>query len=241
MRLTQDSGDLTSLTIVAIDPNSDNLIHAKDRLVASPASGKFDLRVQTHQGLIEDLTESDLRSFTADLPAVRIINSATRCITPCMEPGTRRDVDRSCGWWQVHGSRCCLRWWNRTLITTRKTFPSGFTSAGNTLEPRSRWSMKHRLIRAKFLIKSSFWSEIRDIFGVSDTFRCERHEPIDTWLLRLTKAGLQPLSLHFERTDIPSCVLHLGAKRRTGSARIQRASLIAVYAYGTPMQKDGSR
>jgi len=34
--------------------------------------------------------------------------------------------------------------------------------------------------------------EIRDIFGVSDHFRCERHELYESWLLRLFKAGYKP-------------------------------------------------
>jgi hypothetical protein len=45
----------------------------------------------------------------------------------------------------------------------------------------------------KFAIKEKFFGrEVRDILGTSDTFRCERHEPYESWLLRLTKAGLRP-------------------------------------------------
>ncbi len=42
-------------------------------------------------------------------------------------------------------------------------------------------------------IKERFFGrELRDIFGSSDRLRCERHETLDSWLLRLAKAGLTP-------------------------------------------------
>lgn len=47
----------------------------------------------------------------------------------------------------------------------------------------------------RFLIKETFFGrEIRDMFGASDRFRCERHEPSDLWLLRFARAGFRPLA-----------------------------------------------
>ena len=46
----------------------------------------------------------------------------------------------------------------------------------------------------KFNIKEKFFGrEIRDIFGSSDRFRCERHELYDTWLLRFARSGFKPV------------------------------------------------
>lgn len=57
----------------------------------------------------------------------------------------------------------------------------------------------------KFAVKETFFGrEVRDIFGVSDHFRSERHEPYQSWLLRLTKAGLSPCSREDLEVSLPS-------------------------------------
>jgi hypothetical protein len=49
----------------------------------------------------------------------------------------------------------------------------------------------------RFIIKEKFFGrEVRDIFGSSDRFRCERHELYETWLLRFARAGFKPIT-HF--------------------------------------------
>ncbi len=56
----------------------------------------------------------------------------------------------------------------------------------------------------KFLIKEKFFGrEIRDIFGVSDHFRCERHELYDSWLLRLHRAGYKPFDFNDLTVELP--------------------------------------
>jgi hypothetical protein len=61
----------------------------------------------------------------------------------------------------------------------------------------------------KYLIKGKFFArEIRDIFGVSDHFRCERHELYDSWLLRLFKAGFKPVDLGEVSVKLPPYCQH---------------------------------
>ena len=56
----------------------------------------------------------------------------------------------------------------------------------------------------KYIIKGKFFArEIRDIYGVSDHFRCERHELYDSWLLRLFKAGYKPFELGEPPIQLP--------------------------------------
>jgi hypothetical protein len=242
-RLERDPGDLKSLHIVAIDPNPDNLQKATERLLASPARGKFEISVRANQGLIEDLTESELRSFTADLPQTRIINSAY----------TLHHTMHATGDSQRRGQilRMVASAWQPELFTLVE--PNADHDTEN-LPKRLHQCWEHfgttfEMVDEapidpvqKFLIKEQFFGrEIRDIFGVSDTFRCERHEPIDTWLLRLTKAGLQPVSVQLHDPSLlPSyCTLVISE----GLVRLgyRGHPLIAVYAYRTPSQKDGSR
>jgi hypothetical protein len=86
----------------------------------------------------------------------------------------------------------------------------------------------------KFAIKEVFFGrEVRDILGTSDVFRCERHEPYESWLLRLTKAGLRPASGIDLSITLPD---YCWAIVREGLVRLgyQGVPLIAVFAYRSP-------
>jgi hypothetical protein len=81
-------------------------------------------------------------------------------------------------------------------------------------------------------IKERFFGrEIRDIFGSSDRFRSERHESIDSWLLRLDKAGLVPYEdeVSFTATDLPE---YCDVSVTPGLVRLgyRNTPLIAVFA-----------
>jgi len=241
--LQQDSGDLKTLHILAIDPNAENLSSATEKLLSSAVQSKLSVQVRTHQALIEDLTESDLRQLTQDLPLPIVINSAyTLHHTMHVTHDTQR---------RGQILRMVADAWQPVLLTLVE--PNADHDTEN-LPKRLHQCWEHfgttfQMVDnapidpiQKFLIKEQFFGrEIRDIFGVSDAFRCERHEPIDTWLLRLTKAGLvpavQPLR---EPSQLPSYCTLIASD---GLFRLgyQGHPLIAVYAYRTPLQKEVSR
>lgn len=57
----------------------------------------------------------------------------------------------------------------------------------------------------RFVIKEKFFGrEIRDLFGVSDRFRSERHEPCATWLFRLHRAGFAPTAAPMPALTLPA-------------------------------------
>lgn len=95
----------------------------------------------------------------------------------------------------------------------------------------------------KFAIKEKFFGrEIRDILGTSDTFRSERHEPYESWLLRLTKAGLRPYAPEALGTHAwPGLGITLpeycSVSVRDGLVRLgyRGVPLIAVFAYSCPV------
>lgn len=83
----------------------------------------------------------------------------------------------------------------------------------------------------RFTIKEKFFGrEIRDIFGVSDLFRCERHELYEDWLLRLTRAGFEPAPFATFTHDLPA---HSALDIADGIARLdfQGLTIISVFAY----------
>lgn len=83
----------------------------------------------------------------------------------------------------------------------------------------------------KYLVKEHFFGrEIRDIFGVKDSIRAEKHERTDSWLARLVGAGFQPHLYNDIRVNLPDyCestvndgLVHLG---------YEGVELITVFAY----------
>lgn len=57
-----------------------------------------------------------------------------------------------------------------------------------------------------FAIKKEFFGrQARDIFGTSDHFRSERHEPYEHWLERLDRAGFEPLPVTINTFMPPYC------------------------------------
>lgn len=86
----------------------------------------------------------------------------------------------------------------------------------------------------KFALKEVFFGrEVRDVLGTSDTFRCERHEPYESWLLRLTKAGLRPAPGIELSITLPD---YCWAIVREGLVRLgyRGVALLAVFAYRSP-------
>mgnify|MGYP003592499331 CR=1 FL=1 len=86
----------------------------------------------------------------------------------------------------------------------------------------------------KFAVKRLFFGrEVRDILGTSDAFRCERHEPYESWLLRLAKAGLRPAPAVEATSTLPD---YCWTIVRDGLVRLgyRGVALIAVFAYRSP-------
>lgn len=85
------------------------------------------------------------------------------------------------------------------------------------LEPAVRFSIKEKF----------FGREIRDMFGVSDLFRCERHERTDQWIERFHRAGFVPDDVHPTVEDVPA---RCETQTANGMVRLQYRSntLISV-------------
>lgn len=64
----------------------------------------------------------------------------------------------------------------------------------------------------KFLIKEKFFGrEIRDMFAFGDYIRSERHESLESWILRLSKAGFTPYDYKDISIDMPEyCESYIG-------------------------------
>jgi hypothetical protein len=85
---------------------------------------------------------------------------------------------------------------------------------------------------AKFMIKHKFFGrEMEDMFGNNDFFRSERHEPVESWVIRLHQAGMQPYPTEEIKIELPS---YCTTDRSEGCIELgyKDTSLIGVFAYG---------
>ncbi|MCB9796764.1 MAG: hypothetical protein H6741_29035 [Alphaproteobacteria bacterium] len=86
----------------------------------------------------------------------------------------------------------------------------------------------------RFSLKETFFGrEIRDMFGASDRFRCERHETYESWLLRLTRAGFSPAEPIDVRFSLPS---YCEAEVDDGLVRLGYAGTPIIAVFATTMR-----
>jgi GRAS domain family len=232
-RLAEAPGSLRTLRIVTLDPSDENLTDSARTLRERPVP--FAVTVHPMKRLVEQCTAADWDAI-GELArgtdgANVVVNSAFSIHHTVHALG---DVDRR----------------TDILRTIAGLRPSLFT----LVEPSANHDTEHLVKRfhacwehfgtvfdlieeadidagSKFVIKEKFFGrEIRDIFGTSDAFRCERHEPFESWLLRLVKAGFTP----YERVDVsPALPAYCTTAVGDGMVRLgyRGLALIAVFAY----------
>ena len=83
----------------------------------------------------------------------------------------------------------------------------------------------------KFLVKNTFFGrEIRDMFGVSDYVRSERHESIESWLMRFIRSGYEPYKFKEISTSLPEdCNVNI--MDGTTTLGYKGMDLIGIFAY----------
>jgi hypothetical protein len=83
----------------------------------------------------------------------------------------------------------------------------------------------------KFLVKNTFFGrEIRDMFGVSDYVRSERHESIESWLMRFMRSGFEPYKFLEISTNLPEdCNVNI--MDGTTTLGYKDMDLVGIFAY----------
>jgi len=238
--LAKNPGKLRELTILAIEPDGAN-IAASTALLAELKDLPFSFRVVMKQGLLETFSEADYADLAATAGDVVVMNSAYtihHTVHPLGDSGLR----------------------TRLFAALRRAFaPKLFT----LVEPNANHDTEHLGSRLKacfehfgtvfdlidksglspeekFVIKEKFFGrEIRDIFGTSDNYRCERHETLDSWLLRLVKAGWEPYT-ELGRIDV-TLPTYCSAAVDDGLVRLgyRGLPLLAVFAYRGDSSNNG--
>lgn len=192
-RLAQAPGKLRDLTVLAIDPDVGNLT-ASRVLLEGLTNLPFAFRVHMKEGLLERFDRADFADLAHTAGDVTVMNSAYtihHTVHPLNNQSLRTDLFRSL--------REAFRPRLFTLVEPNANHDTEhlgsrlkacFEHFGTVFDLVDRSGLTPE---EKFVIKEKFFGrEIRDIFGTSDAFRCERHETVDSWLLRLVKSGWAP-------------------------------------------------
>jgi hypothetical protein len=223
--------DLRTVNIIGLDPDPQNIRHTEELFGRLNSEVYFEVSYYPRCNLIENLSEEDFRDIEEIAEGKLIINSAyamhhvshrlhdteyrTRLFTrlkalnpllfTLIEPNSDHDIESLTG----RAKNC----WHHFSIVFN-------------LVDRSSLSRVHKLV-----IKEKFFGrEIHDIFGVSDHLRSERHEILESWLLRLIRAGFKPYHFndisirlpHYCESDVGKGLVRLG---------YMSTPLIAVFAY----------
>jgi hypothetical protein len=229
-------GRLRRLRVVALDPSAANLLETQavvDAAMRELSGVPFTVEVVALRGLVERCEASMLQAAVAGVDGV-VINAAYALHHTAHAPGDQ-----------------CLR--NDLLRQLAGLRPRVFTlvepNANHDTEQLTRrvhscWQHFGAVFDLvdrsdaspleKFAIKEKFFGrEVRDILGTSDNFRCERHEPYDSWWLRLTTAGMTPYPAIPLAIELPD---YCWAIERQGLVRLgyREEVLIAAFAYRCP-------
>lgn len=197
-------GGPESVRVIGLDPVEKNLAESKQNLEDAGKGYPFRVDFQPLHSLVEELTNDDFQSIRNQSEGNLIINSAFafhHTGHPLSDQQTRTELLMRLGSLEPRVLTLVEPSSNHDTEELTKRVHHSWEHFGNVfaLVDEARIDASH-----KYLIKGKFFArEIRDIFGVSDHFRCERHELYDSWLLRLFKAGFKPLDLGELSVQLP--------------------------------------
>lgn len=232
-RAAQEVEGLERLHVVALDPNPQNLQDAGEHLRSLEAELPFVLSYHPIQGLLENFTEADYDVIRGQQQGALLINSAYtihHTSHPLGDEDARTDLFHALAKLSPRIITLIEPNSNHDTESLSERFKHCWHHFGTVFElidesalaPEERFSIKEKF----------FGREIRDIFGVSDHFRCERHEPYESWLLRLAKSKWLPVSHRDLQLTLPS---YCQSQISDGIVRLgyKDITLIAVLAYTT--------
>jgi hypothetical protein len=202
--LAGKGGQLKSVRVIGVDPVEKNLGAARLRIERAAKKYPFEVDFRSLRTLVEELTDDDLQSIRDSAGGNLIINSAFafhHTGHPLNDTRARTELLRRLASLKPRILTLVEPNSNHDTEELTKRVHHSWEHFGNVfaLVDEAAIDASH-----KYLIKGKFFArEIRDIFGVSDHFRCERHELYDSWLLRLFKAGFKPVDLGEVSVGLP--------------------------------------
>lgn len=204
--LQANPGKLERLRIVSLDPDPSNLATAEASVAALRPKLPFEVELNSVEGLLENFDDARLHSLASWLgPGTTVNTSFTfhHTMHPLNDSEFRtRLLTRLERFFRPSVFTLIEPHANHDTEALARRFHEAWGHFGTVFDLIDRSSVQadHR-----FVIKEKFFGrELRDIFGTSDMFRCERHENYEQWLFRLAKAGFEPFAQREPvRIDLP--------------------------------------
>ncbi|MBL8684169.1 MAG: hypothetical protein JNK05_33655 [Myxococcales bacterium] len=239
--LQRAPGHLRTLRVLALDPDATNLENAKARIEALP---KGPIAVSFHRvhAMLESLSPAQLAQLATDAGGNVVVNSAYTLHHTVHKPN---DTEL-----RTNLLRRIAQFFRPQLFTLVEPNADHDTEA---LARRVDACFKHfgavfDLIdrsdipsEHKFVVKEKFFGrEIRDIFGVSDAYRCERHEHYESWLFRFAKSEWTPYPRVLDHgLALPA---YCSVESSPGLVRLgyKQQPLIAVFAFESRGARTGA-
>jgi hypothetical protein len=230
--LAADPGDLQRLRVVALDPNPQHVAEAEAALAALRPALPFELEVAPRCALVERCDAAALLEVAdaADGVAINAAYALHHTRGP-RDPELRTHLLRRLAGLRPRVFTMIEPNANHDTDVLTRRVHSCWEHFGHVFDLIDRSDASPI---EKFAIKEKFFGrEVRDILGTSDAFRCERHEPYESWLLRLAKAGLRPYAGVDVAVTLPG---YCQATVREGLVRLgyRGVPLVAVFAYCMP-------
>ncbi len=226
-------GRLRRLRVVALDPGAQSLAEAQAAIEALAPTLPFAVEVRTIRALVECCDPALLRAAVEGVEGVTI--NAAYALHHTTHAASDQELRT-----RLLRELAALRPRMFTLIEpnanhdtellTRRVHScwEHFGTVFDLVDQSDATPLEKLAVKRLF-----FGREVRDILGTSDAFRCERHEPYESWLLRLTKAGLRPAPAIASEIALPD---YCWTIVRDGLVRLgyRGVPLIAVFAYRCP-------
>jgi hypothetical protein len=222
---------LKRLFLIGLDPDENNLSDFAAQIDQLRSDLPFSVSFHPLPGLIEDLKPGQFREIERIGAGKLLVNSAFafhHTSHPLRDVELRTELFR-----RIAGLK--------PLVFTLVEPSSNHDTEDLSRRLHNSWQHFGSLFQCideselepahKFTIKEKFFGrEVRDIFGVADRFRCERHELYDSWLLRLKRVGMRPVEGVTPRVDLPascSAIVSEGLVR----LNYHDTTIVAAFAY----------
>ena len=226
-----DTGKLESLTIIGIDPDECNLNDTGAKLEEREKNIPVALQFHPICKLVEQCTNGDfehLRELGGNNICINSAFSLHHTMHPLRDNELRTNLFRKFAGLHPRALTLVEPNSNHDTEDLPKRFHYCWEHFGHVFKLIDESTIEDT---HKFSIKVKFFGrEIRDIFGVSDFFRSERHELYDSWLLRLSRAGFKPLDTCDLRIELPS---YCGSSISEGQACLDydNVTIVSVMGY----------
>jgi hypothetical protein len=229
--LSEKGGSARAVRVVGLDPVQQNIDSCRASIEALRGELPFRLEFHALCTMIEDLSAADYEFIVGAGDGALLINSAFtlhHISHPLNDQETRTGILRRLAALQPRILTLVEPSSDHDTEELPRRFHHCWQHFGNVfaLVDEAGIDPSH-----KFLIKEKFFGrEIRNIFGVSDLFRCERHELYDSWLLRLHRAGFRPCDHPDLQVQMPP---YCRCSISEGLARLDYNDLtiVAVFAF----------